>query len=134
MRRQIFSLIMAAASLSAMAVELPEIISDNAVLQQKSDVKLWGWSKPGRTVTVTPSWSEGKSYIAKADKKTGCWAWPCAGWRGVVLLGAVEHGDAPARLLVSARRRGRPGHSLFRKISRGKNGDCAQTRVIYSAG
>ena len=118
MRRQIFSLIMAAASLSAMAVELPEIISDNAVLQQKSDVKLWGWSKPGRTVTVTPSWSEGKSYIAKADKKTGCW----------------EVNVATPGASFMPQRRGRPGHSLFRKISRGKNGDCAQTRVIYSAG
>lgn len=100
MRRQIFSLIMAAASLSAMAVELPEIISDNAVLQQKSDVKLWGWSKPGRTVTVTPSWSEGKSYIAKADKKTGCWevnvATPGASFTPQSV--SFDDGDKPARI------------------------------------
>ena len=100
MRRQIFSLIMAAASLSAMAVELPEIISDNAVLQQKSDVKLWGWSKPGRTVTVTPSWSEGKSYIAKADKKTGCWevnvATPGASFTPQSV--SFDEGDKPARI------------------------------------
>ena len=100
MRRQIFSLIMAAASLSAMAVELPEIISDNAVLQQKSDVKLWGWSKPGRTVTVTPSWSEGKSYIAKADKKTGCWevnvATPGASFTPQSVC--FDDGDKPARI------------------------------------
>lgn len=54
------------------AVELPEIISDNAVLQQNSDARLWGWSKPGKTVTVTPSW-DGKKYTAKADKTTGRW-------------------------------------------------------------
>ncbi len=100
MRRQIFSLIMAAASLSAMAVELPEITSDNAVLQQKSDVKLWGWSKPGRTVTVTPSWSEGKSYIAKADKKTGCWevnvATPGASFTPQSV--SFDDGDKPARI------------------------------------
>lgn len=100
MRRQIFSLIMAAASLSAMAVELPEIISDNAVLQQKSDVKLWGWSKPGRTVTVTPSWSEGKSYIAKADNKTGRWelnvATPGASFTPQSV--SFDDGDKPTRI------------------------------------
>ncbi len=53
-------------------VELPEIISDNAVLQQNSDAKLWGWAKPGSTVKVTPSW-DNKSYSAKSDSKTGRW-------------------------------------------------------------
>lgn len=49
---------------SALAVELPDIISDNAVFQQNSMAKLWGWTDPGCTVTVTPSWSGGKAYIA----------------------------------------------------------------------
>lgn len=53
-------------------IELPDIISDNAVLQQKSDVKLWGWSTPGTTVDVTPSWN-GNTYTAKADGKNGRW-------------------------------------------------------------
>ena len=30
------------------AAELPDIISDNAVFQQNSEAKLWGWSKPAR--------------------------------------------------------------------------------------
>lgn len=54
------------------AVELPEIISDNAVLQQNTDARLWGWAKPGAKVTVTPSW-DGKTYSAVADSKTGRW-------------------------------------------------------------
>ena len=54
------------------AVELPDIISDNAVLQQNSDVKLWGWAKPGSAVTVTPSW-DGRAYTAQADKNSGRW-------------------------------------------------------------
>lgn len=53
------------------AVRLPNIIGDNMVLQQKSDARLWGWSRPGATVTATPSWT-GKAEIAKADKK-GRW-------------------------------------------------------------
>lgn len=53
-------------------VELPDIISDNAVLQQNSDAKLWGWSKPGSSVDVTTSWN-GKTYTTKSDSKTGRW-------------------------------------------------------------
>ena len=35
---------------------LPSLISDGMVLQQNSDVKLWGESSPGAPVTVTASW------------------------------------------------------------------------------
>lgn len=53
-------------------VALPDIISDNAVLQQNSDAKLWGWSEPGSTVDVTTSWN-GKTYTAKSDSTNGRW-------------------------------------------------------------
>ncbi len=53
-------------------VELPDIISDNAVLQQNADAKLWGWNKPGTSVNVTPSWNH-KTYTTKSDSKTGRW-------------------------------------------------------------
>lgn len=66
------SMLFTASHLSSSAVELPDIISDNAVLQQSTQAKLWGWAKPGKTVTVTPEW-DGKSYTAKADKKSGRW-------------------------------------------------------------
>ena len=54
------------------AVELPDIVSSNAVLQQNSNARLWGWAAPGASVTVTPSW-DGKAYTAKSDSKTGRW-------------------------------------------------------------
>lgn len=63
--------IIAAASTSAVALELPEQLGDHAVLQQQSDAKLWGWAKPGATVTVTPSWNN-KKVSVKADNK-GRW-------------------------------------------------------------
>lgn len=63
---------MTLAAMSAHAVELPDIISDNAVLQQNTKARLWGWTKPGRKVTVTPSW-DGRKYTAKADSRTGRW-------------------------------------------------------------
>ena len=59
-------------ALSASAeIELPDIFSDNMVLQQQSDAKLWGWSTPMSTITVKPDWSD-KSYTAKADA-SGRW-------------------------------------------------------------
>lgn len=37
-------------------VTLPAIFTDNMVLQQQSDVKIWGRAKPGKAVKVTTSW------------------------------------------------------------------------------
>lgn len=71
--KKIKALLLAAlllASHAATAVELPDIVSDNAVLQQNASARLWGWAKPGVKVTVTPSWN-GKQYTVKADSKTG---------------------------------------------------------------
>ncbi len=47
-------------------ISLPAIISDNMVLQQKSQVKLWGWADPGEEVKITSSWSR-KAFTALAD-------------------------------------------------------------------
>jgi sialate O-acetylesterase len=56
-------------------IELPAVISDSMVLQQKSDVELWGWAKKGAKVTVVTSWNN-KVYgvVAGAD----------GGWRVMV--------------------------------------------------
>ena len=52
-------------------VTLPAIFTDNMVLQQQSDVKIWGRAKPGKAVKVTTSW-DGKTYAATAAA-TGGW-------------------------------------------------------------
>lgn len=52
-------------------VKLPAIFSDNMVLQQQSEVAVWGWAKPNATVRVSGSWDK-KSYSAKADSQ-GKW-------------------------------------------------------------
>lgn len=49
-------------------VRLSHLVGDNMVIQQRQDVRLWGWAKPGATVSVTTSWSDVKS-SAKADGK-----------------------------------------------------------------
>lgn len=37
-------------------VSLPEIFSDNMVLQRNSEVVLWGWAKAGEPVSVKAGW------------------------------------------------------------------------------
>lgn len=48
-------------------VKLPHLISDNMVLQQQTEARLWGWAEPGRTVKVSVSWST-KTYTSTAAK------------------------------------------------------------------
>ncbi len=46
-------------------LELPSLISDRMILQQKSDVNIWGNANPGHRIDVVASWD------AKASAKTG---------------------------------------------------------------
>jgi sialate O-acetylesterase len=62
-------------------VHLPSLFSNGMVLQQQSNVLLWGWDKPGTPVKITTSWNK-QSYNVKTDSK-GKWnvkvATPAAG-------------------------------------------------------
>ncbi|MGA9648769.1 MAG: sialate O-acetylesterase, partial [Pedobacter sp.] len=46
-------------------ITLPSLVGDNMVLQQKSDVSLWGKARVRATVEVVPSWNN-KKYTAQA--------------------------------------------------------------------
>lgn len=52
-------------------VKLASLFTDNMVLQQKTDVPVWGWDSPGTPITVTPSWDK-KQYSTKTDA-SGKW-------------------------------------------------------------
>lgn len=52
-------------------VRLPHVISDNMVIQQDTDVRLWGWDKPNKTVKVTTSWSQ--DAVTTRAGKDGKW-------------------------------------------------------------
>ena len=52
-------------------VKMPAVFGDNMVLQQQSEVAIWGWAKARTTVKVTTSWNN-KGYSAKADQE-GYW-------------------------------------------------------------
>ena len=72
MRKILTILAFSALTISSQAkVRLPHIICDNMVLQQQTDVRLWGWAQPGKSVKITTSWSS-EAVSAKADKN-GKW-------------------------------------------------------------
>ena len=67
----LFSVLLAAAWTPAGAkVRLPAVVGDNMVLQQATDVKVWGWAAPGSEVRVAPSW--GPAVRTEADAE-GRW-------------------------------------------------------------
>ena len=53
-------------------IRLPAIINDNMVLQQKSNITLWGWANAGEKITIAASWNS-KPATVTADEK-GNWS------------------------------------------------------------
>ena len=53
-------------------VRLPAVISNHMVLQQESDVPLWGWAPPGQKVSVVGNWAPEDSVTAEANE-VGKW-------------------------------------------------------------
>jgi len=49
---------------------LPSVFADNMVLQQNSDVAIWGWSNPGETVKIVTGWSEKDTIKVKANNSS----------------------------------------------------------------
>ena len=58
MKKQfVFISLLCFASIASIAnVRLPNIIGSHMVLQQKSNVRLWGWSAPSESITINVSW------------------------------------------------------------------------------
>ena len=51
-------------------IVLPKVLGSNMVLQQQSEVNLWGKAEPNRKVTVEASWSDAK-ILTRSDAE-----WP----------------------------------------------------------
>lgn len=52
-------------------ITLPNILGDNMILQQQSDVKIWGKASINKKVKVSPSWTK-ETYSTKSDS-AGNW-------------------------------------------------------------
>jgi len=62
MRKKILLTVLSLFAMSAQAkVKLPHLVSDNMIIQQQTDVRLWGWAKAGSKVVATTSWSDQRS-------------------------------------------------------------------------
>ena len=59
------------ATTNGASLQLPKILGDHMVLQQKSFTKIWGWAELEQVVKVTTSWNE-KSYRVVTDQQ-GNW-------------------------------------------------------------
>lgn len=51
---------------------LPSVFADNMVLQQNSDVAIWGWSDAGETIKIVTGWNTKDTIKVKADN-TAAW-------------------------------------------------------------
>ena len=49
---------------------LPSVFADNMVLQQNSDVAIWGWSDPGETVKIVTGWNTKDTVKVKANSSS----------------------------------------------------------------
>jgi len=67
MKRALFTLILSFVAISLYAtIHLPNILSSNMVLQQKSTTKLWGWGSPDEKISINTSW-DNKTIKISAD-------------------------------------------------------------------
>jgi sialate O-acetylesterase len=61
-------------------LKLPSLIGDNMLLQQKTNVKIWGKANPGSKINVSASWNaDGQSIAGKDGKWSVALTTPAAG-------------------------------------------------------
>ena len=60
--------LMASAALQA-NISLPAIFTDHMVLQQQSQVSIWGWAKPGENIKLVASW-DGDTLTTTTDNQS----------------------------------------------------------------
>ena len=86
----ILSVVITFASFAAKTARFATVFTDNLVLQQKSDVKIWGYANPGETLSLQCSWISKTSQIV-ADK-AGNW---------LVTIKTPEAGFDPQSLVLT---------------------------------
>ena len=71
MRFLVFLLAICSVVSAPAKVVLSSLFTDNMVLQQQTDVQIWGMASPKKTVSIRPSWDQ-KLYTIRADE-AGMW-------------------------------------------------------------
>ena len=75
---------------NAQTVTMPNIIGSNMVLQQNTQVPLWGWATAGTSVVVTASWGQTVTVIAGTSGK----------WMTSIQTPVAVSGQAPTYTLT----------------------------------
>jgi len=71
MKKLFAFIVMAFISFNSYAyITLPSIFSDHMVLQQESQVTIWGWAKPNEEIKITASWDPEKVYLIKVGNQS----------------------------------------------------------------
>ncbi|MEK9603229.1 MAG: sialate O-acetylesterase [Flavobacteriaceae bacterium] len=52
-------------------LELPALVSNNMVLQQSSEISIWGWAAKNKTIEISPSWTP--TVFSVKSNKEGKW-------------------------------------------------------------
>lgn len=68
----IFFAVLAFNSVLFAKIILPSVFADHMVLQQNSEVAIWGWAEAGETVRIVTSWNSKDTVKVKADN-TSAW-------------------------------------------------------------
>lgn len=87
-RIALIGLVVLFASLAVANVKLPAVFGDNMVLQQQSEVTIWGWADPGEEVAVTSCWGASAKTTTGNDGK---WS---------VKIKTPKTGDGPHELTI----------------------------------
>lgn len=67
-------MLLSALAVTAQAqVTMPSVFSDHMVLQQKSEVPVWGWSGPNQEIKVVGSWAAGDT-VSTRSNDMGQWS------------------------------------------------------------
>lgn len=72
MRKTAIGILLLVSMSAAAKIKLSQLFTDNMVLQQQTEMPVWGEATPRRTVTITTSWN-GKKYEVKSDAQ-GKWS------------------------------------------------------------
>jgi sialate O-acetylesterase len=82
-------------------LELPSLIGDNMLLQQKTDIKIWGKASPGNKVDVSASWQvSGKAVSGEDSKWSVSLATPEAGGPYTITIAAKDTSVTVSNVLI----------------------------------
>jgi sialate O-acetylesterase len=74
MKKLLFTILILIAFTTTMFAKiiLPSVFADHMVLQQNSEVAIWGWAEAGETIKIVPGWNSKDTVKVKADN-TSAW-------------------------------------------------------------